>query len=273
MGDINEILPLAWYRSVMAGSEILSNTPAADFAEIYYDLASDDHFWLRWRFRYFLQETTKLGLDPTSPMFGLDIGCGNGAVQRQLAAQTAWRADGCDLNRAALSHHSSEGARLFYYDINDRRPELREKYDFLLMFDVIEHIEKPVSFIASAAFHLKPGGYVFVNVPACQALYSRYDAVQGHHRRYDKKLLRQHLADAGLLLSSMRYWGLLLMPALIARCVLVDRKADADAVMRAGFRPPHPLASAVLSAALACESVLPRAPIGTSLLAIARKPS
>jgi len=256
----------------MAESEILSTAAAADFTEIYYDFASDGHFWLRWRFRNLLHAAKKLGLDPTSPLFGLDIGCGNGAVQEQLAAHTQWRADGCDLNRAALSRHVGHGGRVLYYDINDRRPELRDKYDFLLMFDVIEHIEKTTPFIESAAHHLKPGGYVFVNVPACQSLYSRYDAVQGHYRRYDKTLLRQHLVEAGLTLRSMRYWGALLLPALIARKIYVDQKSAPDDIIRAGFHPPNRIVSAVLSAALACETMLPSPPIGTSLLAIARKP-
>jgi hypothetical protein len=60
----------------------------------------DDHFWVRSRFRVFLQETQKLGIDLTDRRLGLDIGCAHGVVQRQLAARSAWTADGCDLNTA-----------------------------------------------------------------------------------------------------------------------------------------------------------------------------
>lgn len=256
----------------MTQVEILSSPKATNFTEVWYDFADDDHFWVRWRFNFFLREIRRLGLDPVLPMTGLDVGCGHGAVQRQLAAHSAWRTDGCDLNRAGLAHHSGRAGRVLYYDINDRRAELREKYDFLVMFDVIEHIEATKPFIESAAFHLKPGGYVFVNVPACQLIFSRYDTAQGHFRRYNKRLLGQHLADAGLTIGAMRYWGALLLPMLLARKFYVDRKTNADDIMRVGFQPPHPLVSALMSAALACETVLPPLPIGTSLLAIARKP-
>jgi 2-polyprenyl-3-methyl-5-hydroxy-6-metoxy-1,4-benzoquinol methylase len=256
----------------MTQVEMLSRSSPTSFAELWYDIAGDDHFWLKARFDFFLREIRACGLDPTAPMSGLDVGCGHGAVQRQLAAHTAWRADGCDLNQAALSLHSGRAGRVLFYDTNDRRPEFREKYDFLVMFDVIEHIEKTKPFIESAAYHLKPGGYVFVNVPACQRLYSRYDTAAGHYRRYDKKLLRAHLTEAGLTICALRYWGMLLLPALIARNAYVSFKDSSTEVIRAGFHPPNRWLSALLSGAMACEMILPVPPIGTSLLAIARKP-
>lgn len=256
----------------MAELEILSSSKPSDFTGVWYDIAADDHFWVRWRFKFFLREIARLRIDAASPMRGLDIGCGHGAVLRQLAAHTAWQSDGCDLSKAALTQHSGGIGRVLYYDINDRRPELRETYDFLILFDVIEHIEQTAPFIAAACFHLKPGGHVFVNVPACQRLYSAYDVAAGHCRRYNKPLLRRQLAESGLEVRSLRYWGLLLLPALIARKLYVDRKGPSDAIIKIGFDPPGRAASALLSAALACESVLPAPPIGTSLLAICRKP-
>lgn len=255
----------------MAQVEALSTSDPTDFTEVWYDLANDDHFWVRWRFNFFLREIRRLGLDPTSPLTGLDIGCGHGAIERQLASNTAWRADGCDLNKAALALHSGDAGRVLYYNTYDRRPELHEKYDFLIIFDVLEHIENTKPFIEAAIYHLKPGGHVFVNVPALQRFYSNYDTAAGHCRRYDKKTLRQHLAEAGLTLDSMRYWGALLLPALIARKIYVDRKNAPTDIIRAGFHPPNRVMSGVLSAALAAEAILPPAPIGTSLLAIARK--
>ena len=255
----------------MAHIETLSTTAPTDFTEVWYDIAGEEHFWLRWRFAFFLREIRRLGLDPATPMTGLDVGCGHGAVGRQLAAQTAWRADGCDLNQAALALHSATH-RVLYYDINDRHPALRESYGFLILFDVIEHIDEPKPFLEAALYHLKPGGHVFVNVPACQRLYSRYDIAAGHFRRYDKPLLRRQLEAAGLAVRSMHYWGGFLLPALVARKLLVDRHSTQSDVIRAGFHPPNRFASTLLSTALACEAMLPPLPLGSSLLAVARKP-
>ena len=107
------IAPLKQAQSFgMTQVEMLSRSSPTSFAELWYDIAGDDHFWLKARFDFFLREIRACGLDPTAPMSGLDVGCGHGAVQRQLAAHTAWRADGCDLNQAALSLHSGRAGRV-----------------------------------------------------------------------------------------------------------------------------------------------------------------
>ena len=153
--------------------EVLSSDDPAAFAEMWYELADDDHFWVRWRFAVLLREIRRLGLDTGAPLDGLDIGCGHGDMLRKLTASTAWRVDGCDLNRAALTLSAGHAGRIFFYNINDRRPEFSNNYDFIIMFDVIEHIADTAAFIRSAAYHVKPGGYVFVNVPALPLLYSK----------------------------------------------------------------------------------------------------
>src|SRR5436190_12659700 len=106
--------------------EILSAGRSAVFPEGWFDMADDDHFWIRWRFAALLQAVRKLGLDTTSPLLGLDIGCGHGAMLRKLITHTAWRADGCDLNKTALSLSSGHSGRVLYYDINDRSPDFHE---------------------------------------------------------------------------------------------------------------------------------------------------
>jgi hypothetical protein len=122
----------------MAKYEVLSTTSTHQFPHRSYEIMPDDHFWVRSRFRVFLQETRKLGIDLTDRKLGLDIGCTHGVVQRQLTLRSAWSADGCDLNTAGLSQNSGHGGRVLYYNINDRRVELREYYDFLIIFDVLE---------------------------------------------------------------------------------------------------------------------------------------
>jgi len=254
--------------------ENLSPDASADFADIWYDIAPDDHFWVWWRFKHLLWEIRAIDLDTALPMRGLDIGCGHGAVQRQLAANTRWIADGCDLNRLALEKNAGHPARVLYYDVHDRRPELREYYDFLVMFDVLEHIPDAASFVQSAAYHLKPGGFVFVNVPAMQSLYSKYDAIQGHCRRYDKPTLHEHLAAGPFTVHSMRYWGMLMVPIVLARKLYVSRKTSAEDIMKRGFQPPGRASASMLSAVLGVEARwLASPPLGTSLMAVARKPT
>ena len=104
----------------MAEIELLSADDPGEFTETWYDLADEDHFWMRWRFAALTRELSRLGIDTSLPMQGLDIGCGYGAVLRQLSASTAWSIDGCDLNRAALSMISNHKGRVLFYNIHDR---------------------------------------------------------------------------------------------------------------------------------------------------------
>jgi len=257
----------------MAEIEVLSSDDPGEFTEIWYDLADEHHFWMRWRFTALKRELCRLGIDTSLPMQGLDIGCGHGAVLRQFSASTAWSIDGCDLNRAALSMISNHKGRVLFYKVHDRSRDFFKKYDFLLLLDVIEHIKEPEAFIQSAAYHLKPDGYVFVNVPALQSLYSRYDSVVGHWRRYDESLLRAQLLEGGLKVCSLRYWGMTMVPLALARKVYVNRMTEPAKLVKAGFKPPGHVTEAVISALGMVENKLPfRQPIGTSLLAVARKP-
>ena len=264
------------YASAMAASDIetSSRDAKAEFPGVWYGLASDDHVWVHARFNFLLREARRLGLDPEIPRLGLDIGCGHGAVQRQLASRTAWFADGCDLNRDALALNSGHRGRVLFYDILQRDPKLEAHFDFLVLFDVIEHVADAPRFLAAAAHHLKPGGYAFVNVPALPSLFSKYDVVQGHVRRYDKHSLKEHLLAGGFELCSMRYWGLSMLPLAYARKAYVRWRHDPSDIMTAGFQPPGRIATRLMAAALAAEARwLGAAPAGTSLLAIARKPA
>jgi 2-polyprenyl-3-methyl-5-hydroxy-6-metoxy-1,4-benzoquinol methylase len=263
--------------SVSAGEtiahvEFLSTKESHQFPERLFEIMPEDHFWVRARFDIFLREVRKLGNDLGARKLGLDIGCAHGVVQRQLAAHSAWSADGCDLTVAGLARNSGHAGRVLYYNILDRRLELRERYDFLIMFDVLEHIEDTKSFLSAALFHLKPGGYVFVNVPAMHALHSKFDDVLGHLRRYDRRLLSQHLVDADLDVRSVRYWAFTMIPVIYARGLLVKFFADPDKILRIGFKPPGRSIAAALYRLLALEfQVFQSVPIGACLLAVAQK--
>ncbi|HVC59474.1 MAG TPA: methyltransferase domain-containing protein [Acetobacteraceae bacterium] len=65
-----------------------------------------------------------------------------------------------------------------------------ECFDTILYLDVIEHIEDDAAELRRAASHLAPHGRLVVLAPAHQFLFSPFDAVIGHHRRYTAQSLR-----------------------------------------------------------------------------------
>ena len=65
-------------------------------------------------------------------------------------------------------------------------------------FDVVEHVEDDREFVRSLRNLLKPGGRLYLSVPASQALWSDQDVYAGHFRRYSRKSLARLLGDADL---------------------------------------------------------------------------
>jgi 2-polyprenyl-3-methyl-5-hydroxy-6-metoxy-1,4-benzoquinol methylase len=110
-----------------------------------------------------------------SPECACEIGCGHGLVQRQIEDRFGIPVDGIDLNLSSLKASISGKGKLFCYDIFEERPEFRETYDFLILFDVLEHIEDQLGFFTLASNFLPPGGSIAINVPARQELFSAFD--------------------------------------------------------------------------------------------------
>jgi SAM-dependent methyltransferase len=251
--------------------EVLSPAEAIAFPGQWYDIMDADHFWMIWRTRVFLQQCRALSISTETPLAVLEIGCGYGVLRRMLEAATQWTIDAVDLNASALCHSAPGRGRTALYNIHDRAAGLAARYDAIMLFDVIEHLESPTEFLASALYHLKPGGYVFINVPALQSLYSKFDVAVGHCRRYTRQTLEAEMARAGIRKVHDRYWGLTMLPVLALRKLLVslggEDAGNTATVVHRGVQPPNRLANIILTGAMRFETqVIPNPPIGTSLL-------
>jgi len=252
---------------------ILSPRSAVSFVSGWYELASSSHFWMEGRLAAALRQFNLHGIRLHQAWKGLEIGCGEGVLRAQLEQHSRWTIDGCDLDLASLKNNPpSTRGQVFLYDIFERLDALHGGYDFIVLYDVIEHIENVKAFMDASVFHLKPGGLVFINVPALNSLFSRYDEVVGHQRRYDKRMMNEELINCGLELVHQNYWGLSFLPILRLRKRLLQHATE-ESVVRKGFRPPGAFMNAILKQMIRAEvALMPNPWSGTSLMAIARKP-
>jgi SAM-dependent methyltransferase len=252
--------------------EYLVPAQASEFPEQWYELSRPDHFWLQWRLAAALGQISDVGIAVERPLRVLDVGGGGGALREQLEGATAWTIDVGDLNAAALARVRESRGRTLCYDVLRPHPDLLAAYDVVLLFDVLEHVEDRRPFLEATLRHVKPGGFLLLNVPAWQFLYGAYDVAAGHRRRYRKATLAAELAGADCDVRDMRYWGLLMVPLLLLRRWTVRRaESDGDCVRR-GFQPPGALVHAVLRAAGRTEAKLLRhPPMGSSLLLAAQR--
>lgn len=249
----------------MSRPRILSTVRAQPFPEDWYDLSDPAHFWFVWRRLALARLLTEVGAPTGEPLTALDVGCGSGILASQIEGTSRWTVDATDLNLPALERCAPRRGQTMYYDVTEERDELLGRYDVVLICDVLEHLAEPGALVASVLRHLRPGGLVVVNVPALPVLTSQYDRAAGHLRRYTRRTLANDLAVHGLETLAVRYWGLTLVPLLLARKVLLA--GGGPETIRRGFRPPSSFVNSVLTRMAHVETALLPSPwLGTSVL-------
>jgi len=254
----------------MSAIETLSPPQVVSMANEWFQFATADHFWMQWRHQMIVRAVKRSG---TRLQRALEVGCGNGVARQMLERDLGIAIDGCDLNQPALEMAKPGRGRLFVYNIFDQEPSLLEHYDAVFLLDVIEHIRDDSAFLTAALRHLRQGGLVVVNVPAGMLLFSDYDRVQGHVKRYTARNLVALFDQGGVETGGTQPWGLLMVPFLLARKALLacTKPKAAEIIMRRGFVPPNAVARRLLHSIKNVETVLPfRMPVGTSILAWGR---
>jgi len=92
-----------------------------------------------------------------------------------------------------------------------------DSYDLVCAFDVIEHVENDRLAANEMKRVCKPGGFVFVTVPAFQSLWSRHDEVNHHFRRYKLKQLENLFMPGGFTVFRSYFNTILFIPVYIVR--------------------------------------------------------
>jgi SAM-dependent methyltransferase len=99
-------------------------------------------------------------------------------------------------------------------DLNRELPGDHPFFDALLALDVIEHLDDDRGAVCRMAELLRPGGLAIISVPALPELFSEFDEIQGHRRRYLPETLRAAFAGSGLTVRQIFFWGGWMVPIL-----------------------------------------------------------
>ncbi|NOR87730.1 MAG: methyltransferase domain-containing protein [Bacteroidales bacterium] len=245
----------------------LSEPSSVSMDDEWYEITDKDHFWMKWRFVYISKYVNSIFLKEKRV---LEIGCGNGINMQMFELNEQLIIDGCDLNEKALKMTPDLKGKKYLYNIHEDHPLMVNKYDFVLLSDVIEHIKDDKGFIIDSLKSLKMNGSLLINVPANKFLFSRYDQVIGHERRYGKDELTTLLESLGLQIEYINHWGFFLVPVVILRKLLfVFTKKKTT---KLGFKPFHPIINKAFLVLMKIETkYFPNPIIGTSLFAVAKK--
>ena len=207
----------------------------------------------------------------------LDAGCGWGVSFAALASN-GYTVHGLDVSRRALERLDGPGRVLIEADLTLPPPaRARGAYDAALALDVIEHVDADRAVVESLADVVKPGGIVILSVPALPGLYSDFDVVQGHRRRYTPDSLSEVFDGTALQLGRLFWWGEWMVPFL-----RLQRRArrqptgeqPMDTYRRHLRLPPWPI-PALMQAAFRLDeerAIRGKSRTGTSLIAVAQRP-
>ena len=252
--------------------KVISQVADFSFEKLWYELADENHFWMQWRVAALKNQMRRLNIPLEKEMKGAEIGCGRGVLTSQLRQITKWTIDGIELDADALAFNKHQHGQLYLYNILEKNREFEGRYDFLFIYDVLEHIAETRKFLEACSFHLKNGGFLFINVPAINALKSEYDNVMGHLRRYSHQTLSTELNQPELRILDLSYWGFSLLPLLWARKIMTANTQSHREIIEKGFRPPGQAINSFLKILMNIETaVFKRVPLGISIMAVAQK--
>ena len=173
----------------------------------------------------------------------IEAGCGWGTNFERLEA-AGYRVTGLYISRKALAGLDRADRQLIEADLAQSLPVSLPLYDCVLALDVIEHIDDDRGALRQLARLAKPHGRVILSVPALPELYSEFDEVQGHRRRYTMQSLAACVEEAGLVVKDTLWWGQWMVELLRRRRTRkLDRPGDTavDLYRRHLALPPWPV--------------------------------
>lgn len=205
----------------------------------------------------------------------LDAGCGTGGNSAWL--QQFGRVWGIDAVGDALCFARQRPGLTLAQASVDRLPFRDASFDLVLSNDVLCHLfvsndERAVKEFARV---LRPGGILYLQLPAFDRLRSHHDAAVFTKHRYTAEELRRMLAGGGFTSGRVTYANTLLFPVAAAWRAL-HKLGNPEAAERSDVQPVNPLANTVMRALLTLEAPIirrRRLPFGLSVIGVARTAS
>jgi len=216
---------------------------------------------------------------PRSTRRALDLGCGAGLNLERLGryAETT----GTDYYEEALQFCRRRGFTNLCKADAANLPFEPESFDIVTALDVIEHLDDDRAALRELWRVMRPSGVLIVSVPAYRFLWTYWDDILGHRRRYTTGMMREAVLSAGFRVRKLSYSNaLILVPAVLVRIaksllLKVASRKGAESEPDSDFiEVPRPLNSALVAYYRLEAAWLRRGglPFGLSVVCVAEKP-
>ena len=200
----------------------------------------------------------------------LDIGCGSGLMLNDL--EKIGQTNGMDMSNEAIQFSKEIfNGPVKQGSLPNQVPYPESAFELITALDVIEHIDDDVASLEAIKRLLSTSGKAVITVPAYMFLWSEFDEMNEHKRRYTLTELQQKLITAGFHIEKISYFNTLLFPIVyIVRKVnnILGRDGASDVDMPGG------IVNHSLKTIFGIEKFLLRfcrLPFGVSILAVVSK--
>jgi SAM-dependent methyltransferase len=236
----------------------------------------DRHFWFRARNRIIALLARQMVTEFAAGYRVLEVGCGDGNTLRFLEeACPDGVVVGMDYFREGLAHARGRcSCPLVQGDL--KMPPFGKTFHLIGIFDVLEHLPDDRQVLRDLWRILDAQGRLLLTVPADPALWSAFDEAASHCRRYRKTELEQKLQECGYVVEYLTPYMAGIYP-LVWLSRRFGKGSGPDEMARVVERDLRviPVLNGMLSVVLSQEVRWIRRrrslPVGTSLLAVARK--
>ncbi len=146
-------------------------------------------------------------LDPFPRGRLLEIGCGAGALLHDLSCM-GFLVDAVEISPIALdiAHYINKDNPCITIHQNIRH-NWNRAFNYILAFEVLEHIEDDIGALKQWWALLKPDGHLLLSVPAHPTRWNATDEWAGHFRRYGRVGLKGLLEQAGFDIVQIDCYG------------------------------------------------------------------
>ena len=203
----------------------------------------------------------------------LDVGTGTGLFAAEMSQYC--QVTGVDDHEEAISLARRRQGPTFVQAPCNALPFPDGAHDVCTALDVLEHLPDDFGALGEMNRVLKPKGIAVVTVPAFMLLWSEWDVVLHHQRRYRRFQVAELAKKVGMEILTCRYINSAMFMPIVAYRKLREWTPLFRGGPRAEDKVPGPAANRVLEATFvgpACQRwFFP--PFGVSVLAVLRKKS
>jgi SAM-dependent methyltransferase len=255
----------------MVGIQNRRPAEACDMKRAHYETLAThdvDYWWFQTRHDVVLRMLKKH--QPLSNGLLVDVGCGTGGFLSRFLNESSGNGNvhGLDVDSQSIAIAADRGVRAS--TMTGQTPtadDVPSSPTAMTILDVLEHLDDPIAMLTSMHAIASPRCVLVALVPAMNVLWSPWDDRLGHRRRYDLRMIRSHVSEAGWTIQRARY----IFPSMVIPGILRARLLNADKLPADEFPSVPGWVNCCLHWWTSLEARLPWWPIGSSLAVVATK--